>query len=81
MVLNTGLVPMSASLRGVDGAGIVSSMAQWDADETRTWQALQFSGLAALYGARCFLVVSIVPMSEELGWDERQCVSLSVRIR
>jgi sugar phosphate permease len=68
---------MSAGYRAVGGGGeecgVVSSVAHWDAEETRCWLALQFTGLAALYFARFFLVVSIVPMSEELGWDERQC--------
>lgn len=68
---------MNAAYRAVDGEeGIVSSMTQWDTEETRGWLVLQFTGLAALFVARSFLVVSIVPMSEELGWDERQCVSL-----
>ena len=76
---------MSAGYRAVGGGGeecgIVSSVTHWDAEETRCWLALQFTGLAALYFARCFLVVSIVPMSVELGWDERQCVSLRYKTK
>lgn len=76
--LNTDRMPMSISYRILNGearSGVVSAMAQWDAAETRGWLVLQFTGLASLFLARCFLVVSIVPMSQELGWDSRQCVS------
>ena len=67
---------MRAGYRGVDGGGVVYSMAQWDTEETRGWLVLQFTGLAALFIARTFLVVSIIPMSDELGWDDFECVSL-----
>ena len=67
---------MSAARRENGGSpGVLSTTVQWDEEETRGWLVLQFSGLAALWVARCFIVVSIVPMAQELGWDERQCVS------
>ena len=56
-------------------SSVVNSV-HWDDHETRVWLVVQFTGLLALYSSRCFIVITIVPMANEFGWDERQCVSI-----